>query len=97
LARQLRQTGMMPDFSVAIIGSGFAGIGTAARPKRAGVHDLVLLERGEAVGGTWRDNSCPGAACDVPSHLYCFSFAPNPRWSGSFSPPPGRLSHNSPG
>ncbi|MGA2827876.1 MAG: NAD(P)/FAD-dependent oxidoreductase [Streptosporangiaceae bacterium] len=78
----------MPDFSVAIIGSGFAGIGMAARLKRAGIHDLVLLERGEALGGTWRDNSYPGAACDVPSHLYCFSFAPNPGWSRSFSPQP---------
>ena len=79
---------MMPDFSVAIIGTGFAGIGMAARLKRAGVHDIVLLERAEALGGTWRDNSYPGAACDVPSHLYCFSFAPNPRWSRSFSPQP---------
>jgi cation diffusion facilitator CzcD-associated flavoprotein CzcO len=79
---------MMPDFSVAIIGSGFGGIGMAARLKRAGVHDLVVLERDEALGGTWRDNSYPGAACDVPSHLYCFSFAPNPGWSRSFSPQP---------
>jgi cation diffusion facilitator CzcD-associated flavoprotein CzcO len=79
---------MMPDFSVAIIGSGFAGIGMAARLKRAGIGDLVLLERGEALGGTWRDNSYPGAACDVPSHLYCFSFAPHPGWSRSFSPQP---------
>jgi cation diffusion facilitator CzcD-associated flavoprotein CzcO len=79
---------MMPDFSVAIIGSGFAGIGMAAQLKRAGVHDLVVLERDDALGGTWRDNSYPGAACDVPSHLYCFSFAPNPGWSRSFSPQP---------
>jgi cation diffusion facilitator CzcD-associated flavoprotein CzcO len=79
---------MMPDFSVAIIGSGFGGIGMAARLKRAGVHDLVVLERDDALGGTWRDNSYPGAACDVPSHLYCFSFAPNPNWSRSFSPQP---------
>ncbi|HWG13308.1 MAG TPA: NAD(P)/FAD-dependent oxidoreductase [Streptosporangiaceae bacterium] len=78
----------MPDFSVAIIGSGFGGIGMAARLKRAGVHDLVVLERDDALGGTWRDNSYPGAACDVPSHLYCFSFAPNPDWSRSFSPQP---------
>jgi len=78
----------MPDFSVAIIGSGFGGIGMAARLKRAGVHDLVVLERDESLGGTWRDNSYPGAACDVPSHLYCFSFAPNPGWSRSFSPQP---------
>jgi cation diffusion facilitator CzcD-associated flavoprotein CzcO len=79
---------MMPDFSVAIIGSGFAGIGMAAQLKRAGVHDLVVLERDDALGGTWRDNSYPGAACDVPSHLYSFSFAPNPGWSRSFSPQP---------
>ena len=55
---------MMPDFSVAIIGTGFAGIGMAARLKRAGVHDIVLLEHAEALGGTWPDNSYPGAACD---------------------------------
>jgi cation diffusion facilitator CzcD-associated flavoprotein CzcO len=78
----------MPDVTVAIIGTGFGGIGMAARLKRAGLHDLVLLERADDLGGTWRDNSYPGAACDVPSHLYCFSFAPNPRWSRSFSPQP---------
>ncbi len=78
----------MPDFTVAIIGTGFGGIGMAARLKRAGLHDLVLLERANDLGGTWRDNSYPGAACDVPSHLYCFSFAPNRGWSRSFSPQP---------
>ncbi|WP_270070188.1 flavin-containing monooxygenase [Streptomonospora mangrovi] len=60
----------------------------AVRLKRAGLHDLVLLERAHEVGGTWRDNTYPGAACDVPSHLYSFSFAPNPDWSRSFSPQP---------
>lgn len=85
---------MMPDFSVAIIGAGFGGIGMAARLKRAGIGDLVLLERSEALGGTWRDNSYPGAACDVPSHLYCFSFAPNPEWSRSFSPQPDEAGRN---
>jgi cation diffusion facilitator CzcD-associated flavoprotein CzcO len=78
----------MPDVGVAIIGTGFGGIGMAARLKRAGINDLVLLERANELGGTWRDNSYPGAACDVPSHLYCFSFAPNPGWSRSFSPQP---------
>ncbi|MFC3519005.1 flavin-containing monooxygenase [Streptomonospora nanhaiensis] len=73
---------------VAIIGTGFAGIGMAVRLKRAGLHDIVLLERAHEVGGTWRDNTYPGAACDVPSHLYSFSFAPNPDWSRSFSPQP---------
>ena len=68
----------MPDVLVAIIGSGFGGIGVAAQLRRAGVTDVVLLERAADLGGTWRDNSYPGAACDVPSHLYSFSFAPNP-------------------
>jgi cation diffusion facilitator CzcD-associated flavoprotein CzcO len=76
----------MPDVTVAIIGSGFGGIGMATRLKRAGIADVVLLERGADLGGTWRDNSYPGAACDVPSHLYSFSFAPNPGWTRSFSP-----------
>jgi cation diffusion facilitator CzcD-associated flavoprotein CzcO len=78
----------MPDVTVAIIGSGFGGIGMAARLNRAGITDVVLLERAADLGGTWRDNSYPGAACDVPSHLYCFSFAPNPGWTRSFSPQP---------
>jgi cation diffusion facilitator CzcD-associated flavoprotein CzcO len=78
----------MPDVTVAIIGSGFGGIGMAASLKRAGITDVVLLERAADLGGTWRDNSYPGAACDVPSHLYSFSFAPNPDWSRSFSPQP---------
>ncbi|MUL42218.1 NAD(P)/FAD-dependent oxidoreductase [Streptomonospora sp. PA3] len=60
----------------------------AVRLKQAGLDDIVLLERAEDVGGTWRDNTYPGAACDVPSHLYSFSFAPNPDWSRSFSPQP---------
>ncbi|HLJ08838.1 MAG TPA: NAD(P)-binding protein, partial [Acidimicrobiia bacterium] len=58
----------------------------AARLKQAGIEDFVVLERAGEVGGTWRDNTYPGAACDVPSHLYSFSFAPNPDWSRSFSP-----------
>jgi len=78
----------MPDVTIAIIGSGFGGIGMAAQLRRAGITDVVLLERAAELGGTWRDNSYPGAACDVPSHLYCFSFAPNPGWTRSFSPQP---------
>jgi len=78
----------VPDVTVAIIGSGFGGIGMAARLKRAGITDVVLLERAADLGGTWRDNTYPGAACDVPSHLYSFSFAPNPGWTRSFSPQP---------
>jgi cation diffusion facilitator CzcD-associated flavoprotein CzcO len=73
---------------VAIIGSGFSGLAMAARLKRAGRSDFVILERAGDVGGTWRDNSYPGCACDVPSHLYSFSFALNPEWSSTFSPQP---------
>lgn len=74
--------------AVAVIGSGFAGLGTAIALKRAGRDDFVVLERAQDVGGTWRDNSYPGCACDVPSHVYSFSFAPHPTWSRSFSPQP---------
>ncbi|MFD6418162.1 flavin-containing monooxygenase [Streptomyces sp. NPDC060194] len=70
---------------VAVIGSGFGGLGAAVRLRREGVTDFVVLERADAVGGTWRDNSYPGCACDVPSHLYSFSFAPNPDWPRTFS------------
>ena len=70
---------------VAVIGSGFSGIGLAIRLKQAGIHDFVMLERADDLGGTWRDNTYPGCRCDVPSHLYSFSFARNPDWSRSFS------------
>ncbi|MFJ9040404.1 flavin-containing monooxygenase [Streptomyces sp. NPDC102406] len=70
---------------VAVIGSGFGGLGAAVRLRREGVTDFVVLERADAVGGTWRDNSYPGCACDVPSHLYSFSFAPDPDWPRTFS------------
>lgn len=73
---------------VAIIGTGFAGIGAAVRLMEDGERDLVLLERADDVGGTWRDNTYPGCACDVESHLYSFSFAPNPGWTHDFSPQP---------
>ncbi len=73
---------------VAVVGSGFAGLGTAIRLQQTGETDFVVLERADDVGGTWRDNTYPGCACDVPSHLYSFSFAPNPDWSRSFSPQP---------
>ncbi|MFJ6833213.1 flavin-containing monooxygenase [Streptomyces sp. NPDC091209] len=70
---------------VAVIGSGFGGLGAAVRLRREGITDFVVLERAGGVGGTWRDNSYPGCACDVPSHLYSFSFAPNPAWPRTFS------------
>lgn len=76
------------DVSVAIVGSGFGGLGAAIRLRQAGVRDFVVFERAGEVGGTWRDNSYPGCACDVQSHLYSFSFAPNPDWTRKFSPQP---------
>jgi len=76
------------DVDILIIGSGFAGLGMAVRLKQAGRNDFTILERGDDVGGTWHFNTYPGCACDVPSHLYSFSFAPNPGWSQTYSPQP---------
>jgi cation diffusion facilitator CzcD-associated flavoprotein CzcO len=70
---------------VVVVGAGFAGIGMAVTLMREGVRDLVVLEKSDDVGGVWRDNTYPGAACDVPSHLYSFSFAPEGRWSKRFA------------
>jgi cation diffusion facilitator CzcD-associated flavoprotein CzcO len=72
---------------VAVVGTGFAGLGAAIALERAGI-DHVVLERADDVGGTWRDNTYPGCRCDVPSHLYSFSFAPNPDWTETYSPQP---------
>ncbi len=71
---------------IAIIGAGFSGLGMAIRLKQRKIEDFVVLERAADVGGTWRDNTYPGCACDVPSHLYSFSFAPNPDWTRAFGP-----------
>lgn len=70
---------------VIIIGSGFGGLAAAVALRRAGVADLVIYERAEEVGGTWRDNTYPGCRCDVGSNLYSLSFAPNPEWTNSYS------------
>ncbi len=70
---------------VAIIGAGFTGLAAVHALRAAGIHDFVVLERADEVGGTWRDNTYPGIACDVPSHLYSLSFAPNPDWERTFS------------
>lgn len=72
--------------NVLIIGSGFAGICTAIRLKMLNFDDFIVLERASQLGGTWRDNKYPGCACDIESHLYCFSFEPHPNWSRQFSP-----------
>lgn len=68
-----------------IIGAGMSGLLAAIRLKQAGIQDFVILEQGAEVGGTWADNTYPGAGCDVPSHLYSYSFAPNPGWTRLFA------------
>ena len=76
--------GSAPHVDVAIVGSGFAGLGMGYRLLQEGIEDFVILERGEDVGGTWWWNTYPGCQCDIPSHLYSFSFAPNPEWSRTY-------------
>jgi cation diffusion facilitator CzcD-associated flavoprotein CzcO len=76
------------EVAVAIVGAGFSGLGAAIRLREAGIDDLIVLERAGSVGGTWRANTYPGCACDVPSNLYSFSFAPNPSWSRGYSSQP---------
>ena len=73
-------------YDTLIVGTGFSGIGAAIKLTQAGVDDIVLVERDQRVGGTWRDNTYPGAACDIPSLLYSFSFVANPTWSRAYSP-----------
>jgi cation diffusion facilitator CzcD-associated flavoprotein CzcO len=74
--------------SALVVGAGFGGIAVAIALRREGVRDITILERGDAVGGVWHHNTYPGAACDVPSHLYSYSFAPNPLWGRRFAEQP---------
>ena len=77
---------MTHTYDTLIVGAGFTGVGAAIKLSEAGVDDFVILERSDRVGGTWRDNTYPGAACDIPSLLYSFSFVKNPTWSRAYSP-----------
>lgn len=79
------------DTDVLVVGAGFGGIATAVELRRAGIHDVVVLEASGEVGGVWRDNTYPGAACDVPSPLYSFSFAPKPDWPRRYAEQPDIL------
>lgn len=79
--------------SVIIIGTGFGGMAAAIALKKAGYDDLVLLEKADEVGGVWRDNTYPGAACDVPSPFYSYSFEPNPDWPRRYAPQPQILEY----
>jgi cation diffusion facilitator CzcD-associated flavoprotein CzcO len=76
------------EFHTVVIGTGFSGLGMAIQLTKDGREDFVVLEKAADVGGTWRDNTYPGCACDIQSHMYSFSFEQNPRWSRSFSPQP---------
>jgi cation diffusion facilitator CzcD-associated flavoprotein CzcO len=78
----------MPSAKVVVIGSGFSGLGLGHKLKEMGIDDFVILERSNDVGGVWNLNTYPGCNCDVPSHLYSFSFAPNPEWTSTYSPQP---------
>ncbi|TCJ28286.1 flavin-containing monooxygenase [Nocardioides jejuensis] len=78
---------------IAVIGTGFGGIAAVIELKKRGFHDIVMLEKGSDVGGVWRENTYPGAACDVPSPFYSYSFEPNPRWPHRFSRQPAILDY----
>ena len=84
---------MSRDPRIVIIGAGIAGIGTAIKLREAGFHDFEIVEKSHAFGGTWLDNSYPGASCDVPAHLYTLSFEPNPDWTETFAGQPEILAH----
>lgn len=77
--------GAAPTVAIAILGAGAAGLCMGMQLKKAGISSFTLYEKADRVGGTWRDNSYPGAGCDVPSHLYCFSFEPKPDWRQKFA------------
>lgn len=84
---------MARELTAIIVGAGFSGLAAGAGLVRAGIDDFVILEKAERVGGTWRDNTYPGAACDIPSHLYSYSFAPNAGWSRAFGGQPEILAY----
>ncbi|MEW6270457.1 MAG: NAD(P)/FAD-dependent oxidoreductase [Thermodesulfobacteriota bacterium] len=81
-----RNPGRPERLEAVIVGTGFSGIAMGILLRKAGIDSFVILEKASDVGGTWRDNTYPGAACDIPSHLYSFSFEPKPDWTRSYSP-----------
>ena len=81
------------DLRVIVIGAGMAGILSVLRLRELGLPDVTVYEKAERLGGTWRENRYPGVACDVPSHLYSYSFAPNPEWKHRISHDPDFVDH----
>ena len=84
---------MAADVKVAVLGAGFAGLCMGLRLKAQGESSFLILEKADRVGGTWRENIYPGAGCDIPSHLYSYSFAPNPDWPEVYSAQPDILAY----
>lgn len=83
----------MGTTDIAIIGAGFAGIGMGIRLRQQGIESFTIFEKDAAVGGVWRDNTYPGAGCDVPSHLYSYSFERRPDWTRKFPKQPEILDY----
>jgi cation diffusion facilitator CzcD-associated flavoprotein CzcO len=83
----------MVELTAIVVGAGFSGLCAGIQLRKAGIESFVILEKGDGVGGTWRDNTYPGAACDIPSHLYSYSFEPNPSWSRSYGGQPEILAY----
>ncbi|XYD07599.1 NAD(P)/FAD-dependent oxidoreductase [Methylobacterium sp. NMS12] len=79
--------------AVLIVGAGFSGLAMAIRCRQAGIGPLRVIEKADGIGGTWHDNTYPGAACDIPSHLYSLSFAPKADWSRMYAPQPEILAY----
>src|SRR3569623_2696048 len=84
---------VMAILDAIVVGAGFSGLCAGVQLREAGFRDFLILEKADRVGGTWRENTYPGAACDVPSHLYSYSFAPNPNWTRTFATQPEILAY----
>src|SRR5689334_14276284 len=93
LAGRVLALGRRGSPKVVIVGAGFGGLAAAVALRRKGIDDLLIIERANGVGGTWRQNVYPGAACDIQSHLYSFSFAPNRAWTRTYAYQPEILAY----
>jgi cation diffusion facilitator CzcD-associated flavoprotein CzcO len=87
------QHAVQGELAAVIVGAGFSGLCAGIQLRKAGIENFVILEKADGVGGTWRANTYPGAACDIPSHLYSYSFEPNPSWSRAYGGQPEILAY----